>query len=123
MYAWPFHFGQGSQVGFHLTLDEPSIGQTKFPLKTSSMATFLLCISKFSQRKFKETGEKTGEKFKGICQVAKEEKPVKVNIWGEGGEGLSNLFAPGPPVLHLGRQWFSGRMLACHAGGPGSIPG
>lgn len=22
-----------------------------------------------------------------------------------------------------GRRWFSGRMLACHAGGPGSIPG
>ena len=21
------------------------------------------------------------------------------------------------------RRWFSGRMLACHAGGPGSIPG
>jgi hypothetical protein len=24
---------------------------------------------------------------------------------------------------HIKHRWFSGRMLACHAGGPGSIPG
>ena len=29
---------------------------------------------------------------------------------------------PGPVGMHEHR-WFSGRMLACHAGGPGSIPG
>ena len=29
------------------------------------------------------------------------------------------LSALGYPV----HRWFSGRMLACHAGGPGSIPG
>ena len=27
-----------------------------------------------------------------------------------------------PDLAYLHR-WFSGRMLACHAGGPGSIPG
>ena len=26
-------------------------------------------------------------------------------------------------VLPLKQRWFSGRILACHAGGPGSIPG
>jgi hypothetical protein len=27
------------------------------------------------------------------------------------------------PPLSCQHRWFSGRMLACHAGGPGSIPG
>ncbi len=27
------------------------------------------------------------------------------------------------PAIVLAHRWFSGRMLACHAGGPGSIPG
>ena len=26
-------------------------------------------------------------------------------------------------LLLTWQRWFSGRMLACHAGGPGSIPG
>ena len=26
-------------------------------------------------------------------------------------------------ALKVWHRWFSGRMLACHAGGPGSIPG
>ena len=26
-------------------------------------------------------------------------------------------------MKYLKHRWFSGRMLACHAGGPGSIPG
>ena len=26
-------------------------------------------------------------------------------------------------IQHTRHRWFSGRMLACHAGGPGSIPG
>ena len=26
-------------------------------------------------------------------------------------------------VVHDKQRWFSGRILACHAGGPGSIPG
>ena len=30
------------------------------------------------------------------------------------------LKEPGSTCQH---RWFSGRMLACHAGGPGSIPG
>jgi hypothetical protein len=26
-------------------------------------------------------------------------------------------------TIYITHRWFSGRMLACHAGGPGSIPG
>ncbi|KRY77550.1 hypothetical protein T4A_831 [Trichinella pseudospiralis] len=33
------------------------------------------------------------------------------------GNGLSKSY------LYCKRRWFSGRMLACHAGDPGSIPG
>ena len=33
-----------------------------------------------------------------------------------------NIFAKFGPFRYVHR-WFSGRMLACHAGGPGSIPG
>ena len=29
----------------------------------------------------------------------------------------------GRGMLHIWHWWFSGRILACHAGGPGSIPG
>ena len=32
------------------------------------------------------------------------------------------IFTERPTTSHQHR-WFSGRMLACHAGGPGSIPG
>jgi hypothetical protein len=33
---------------------------------------------------------------------------------------MTQLCLPGLAREH---RWFSGRMLACHAGGPGSIPG
>ena len=45
-----------------------------------------------------------------------------VSLWERRFESyrLRNCFVSPPSREH---RWFSGRMLACHAGGPGSIPG